>query len=62
MLLRNIDSMIITFFKSYSKAALLIPGVGNIDPGEFSFNSEKPWKKYLTASWRPWLAASSVFD
>ncbi len=39
-------------------------GVGNIDPGgplpaEFSSN---PGKKNLTASWRPWLAASGVFD
>ncbi len=28
-------------------------------PAEFSSNPEK---KYLTASWRPWLAASGVFD
>ncbi len=23
---------------------------------------KNPGKKYLTASWRPWLAASGVFD
>ncbi len=32
-------------------------------PAEFSSNPEKPWgKKYLIASWRPWLAGSGVFD
>ncbi len=31
-------------------------------PAEFSSNPEKPWEKILSASWRPWLAASGVFD
>ncbi len=39
-------------------------GAGNVDPGgplsaEFSSNPEK---NNLTASWKPWLTGSGVFD
>ncbi len=45
---------------------LFISEVGNVDSGRpLSCRAptlKKPGQKYLTASWKPWLAGSGVFD